>query len=150
MIIKIQYTSSVCLIYLVLVPSAQGGVLLSPSKLGVEPSQQIFSARAHRPLPRPRLRFTGVLPSAQVRGLSPPGHGGVDLGHSIISAIIIALSDLSPSNTGSEPSEQVGEVPSLHCLPPRLWGLLPSEQVLGLLPSGQGGVDLRVLLFLQT
>ena len=80
--------------YFGLVPSAQGGVFLSPSKLGVDPSQQIFSSREHRPLLSPflfcllsslrsplwpPLSLSGWLPSSHVLGLSPSGHGGEDL-----------------------------------------------------------------------
>jgi len=73
---------------------------LSPSKTGVDPSQQILSSLGHLPpgLP-PGLPPVGVLPSAQVLGLPPSGQGGVLL---------------SPSKTGADPSEQVGAEPSAH------------------------------------
>merc|ERR1711994_1238615 len=86
--------------HLGLVWSAHGGVDRSPSNVGVDPSQQILSDLGHRrPLPPEPLTRDGVLPSAQVLGLFSSGHGGVVL---------------SPSNTGAEPSVQVGAEPSAH------------------------------------
>ena len=65
-------------LHLGLVPSAQGGVALSPSKVGVEPSQQIRCSLGHLPPGRPPgLPPVGVLPSAQRLGLPPSGQGGV-------------------------------------------------------------------------
>ena len=65
-------------LHLGLVPSAQGGVDLSPSKVGVEPSQQTRCSLGHLPPGRPPgLPPVGVLPSAQRLGLPPSGQGGV-------------------------------------------------------------------------
>ena len=68
-------------------PSLQGGVALSPSNTGTEPSQQTLEllGQPPRPPPPPRPPLLGVLPSAQVLGLpEPSAQGGVDLGYQLL------------------------------------------------------------------
>ena len=90
---------------------------LSPSYTGVDPSQQTLSVLGHLLRPNlPPLPPDGVLPSAHVEGLLPSGQGGVDLEILLIHDKII-IKNLSPSNTGADPSEHVGLDPSAH-LPP--------------------------------